>query len=192
MNKKKGFVLLCFLAGLITGCSVKKEEPLQAVQPVVEETKTTEVKTEKNVLDFKRAIQTAVKNMLQSGALDNPAGERYVVAVSSIFDFTKKGFDTKDIKQRLGETLAAGRKVRVVSVSSKSVAPQIIISGRITQRTAYVRGGKKRQEYYLQLILTEAKSGMKLWENTTPVVKRENRKPAVKKENQKPAAKKDN
>ena len=174
MNNKKKLSLLCLLAGMIAGCTLKKEVPPPVVtpEPVVAETKKTEVKTERSGLDFKRAIQTAVKNMMQSGALDNPTGERYVVAVSSIVDATKKGFDTKDIKQRLGENLAAGRKVRVVSASSKNVTPQIIISGRITQRTAYVRGGKKRQEYYLNLVLTEAKSGMKLWENPTPVVKK--------------------
>ena len=90
---------------------------------------------------------------------------------------TKKGFNTKDIKQRLESELASGRKVRrVVSLASKTVSPQIIIAGRITQRTASVRGGRKRQEYYLHLVLTEAKSGMKLWENTTPVVKKATQK----------------
>ena len=163
--------MIAFTAGCVarTGKTVTEEK-----KPAATSKKTggkQNVSAVNSDLDFKRAIQTAVRNMVQSGALDNPAGERYVVTVSSIVDITKKGFDTKDIKQRLGENLAAGRKVRVVSASSKSVTPQIIISGRITQRTAFVRKGK-RQEYYLHLVLTEAKSGMKLWENTTPVVKK--------------------
>ena len=175
---KKWFLLICMIV-LTAGCVARTGKTVTEEKKPVETTKKAEGKQNVAVavnssdLDFKRAIQTAVRNMVQSGALDNPAGERYVVTVSSIVDTTKKGFGTKDIKQRLGDTLAAvaGRKVRVVSSSSKSVTPQIILSGRITQRTAFVRKGK-RQEYYLHLVLTEAKSGMKLWENTTPVVKK--------------------
>ncbi|MBR1778660.1 MAG: hypothetical protein IJ752_08795 [Alphaproteobacteria bacterium] len=171
MDKNKSVLLLCFFIGFISGCASKAEEEPPVVETVAEKTQPEE-NTEVKSLDFKRAVQTAVRNMLQSGALDNPNGERYVVAVSYIVDVTKKGFDTADIKQKLRTDLAAGRKVRVVSSSSKTVSPQIIVAGRITQRTAHVRGGKKRQEYYLHLVLTEAKSGMKLWENSTPIVKK--------------------
>lgn len=123
--------------------------------------------------DFKRAIQTAVKNMVRSKMLDNPTGGRYVVTVSHVADMTKKKFDTADIKQKLAETLAASRKVRVVAAGNRKNAPQIIVAGRITQRTAYVRGGRKRQEYYLHVVLTDANSGMALGENVTPVVKKQ-------------------
>ena len=176
MNKK--ILLCCFLAGLVSGCkTTATQEAPQVAQPsaaVVKEKKTVE-KTIDGITssDFKRAIQTAVRNMVQSGTLDNPKGEKYVVAVSYIVDTTKKGFDTADIKQKLGAELAAGRKVRVVSMTSKNQPPQIIVAGRITQRTAFVRGGK-RQEYYLHIVLTEAKSGIKLGENTTPVVRTSN------------------
>ena len=97
--------------------------------------------------------------------------KKYIVAISYVVDATKTGFDTSAIKQYLSADLAAGRKVRVVSVSSKNIVPQMVVAGRIIQRTAFVRKGK-RQEYYLHLVLTEAKSGIKLWESTTPVVKR--------------------
>ena len=169
MNKNKGILLLCFFAMLPAGCISRAAEERVAVDKAAE-TSQTENKKETVSLDFKRAVQTAVRNMLQSGSLDNPTGERYIVSVSSIVDMTKKGFNTAEIKQKLSNELASGRKVRVVSATSKNIAPQIIIAGRITQRIAHVRGGKKRQEYYLHLVLTEAKSGIKLWENTTPVV----------------------
>ena len=171
-------LLSCFFIGLLSGCkSLQKETPQVADSSIVaSQEKEAQEKSIDGITasDFKRAVQTAVRNMAQSGALDSPNAERYVVAVSYIADSTKKGFDTEDVKQKLGSELAAGRKVRVVSMTSKNVQPQIIIGGRITQRTAYVRNGKKRQEYYLHLVLTEAKSGLKLSENTTPVIRKSN------------------
>ena len=177
----KNILLCCFLAGLLSGCKTTATETPQVAQPSVaaaapdvKEKKVTEKAIDGiTSSDFKRAIQTAVRNMVQSGTLDNPKGEKYIVAVSYIVDTTKKGFDTADIKQKLSAELAAGRKARVVSMSSKNQSPQIIVAGRITQRTASVRGGK-RQEYYLHIVLTEAKSGIKLGENTTPVVRKSN------------------
>ena len=170
----KNALIICFLVGLTFGCASGKEVKEQEVKKT--ETQAVQKKeiTEVSSSDFKRAIQTAVKNMVQSGVLNKSGGDRYVVTVSYIVDTTQKKFDTALIKQDLSTVLASGRKVRVVSTSSKTIVPQIIVTGRIIQRTARVRGGKKRQEYYLHLVLTEAKSGMKLWENITPVVKKGN------------------
>lgn len=182
MSLNKNTLSLYLLIGLIAGCVTETNnktiqpvsEPVEAQEPVKEQAKEqVKAKADITEADFKRAVRTAVKNMLQSGALDNPNGGRYVIAVSSIVDTTKKGFNTADIKQKLRENLASGRKARVVNASSKTVEPQMIVAGRITQRTAYVRGGQ-RQEYYLHLVLTEAKSGLKLWENSTPVVRKTN------------------
>ena len=178
MGNNKNIFMLCLWAGIMSACVSQKKEaqPVETKTEVAAEEKQSENNIDITPSDFKRAVQTAVKNMFQSGALDNPAGDHYIVAVSYIVDVTKKGFDTEDIKQKLRTELAAGRKVRVVSFSSKNVVPQIIVAGRIIQRIANVRGGKKRQEYYLHIVLTEAKSGMKLWENTTPVVRKKNQK----------------
>lgn len=169
-------IVYAVLSVFAMSCSAKKAvegKEIPVVAEPAEEVKAPEPEQnlpEVTPADFRRAVQTAVRNMTRSGALDNPSGERYVVTVSHIIDVTKKGFDTEDIVRRLQADLAASRKVRVVSVSAKNVSPQINIAGRITQRTAYVRGGRKRQEYYLHLVMTEAKSGMELWENVTPVV----------------------
>lgn len=151
----------------------KKEEALSAAQTPAVERKDTVAKPAEEITaaDFRRAVQTAVRNMMRSGTLD--AGtDRYVVTVSHIVDTTKKGFDTAEIKRRVSADLAAGRKVRVVTAGTKNAVPQMNVSGRITQRTAYVRGGKRRQEYYLQLVLTDLKTGMMLWETVTPVVRK--------------------
>ncbi len=178
---KRYFYSAALVAVLINACACaadtaveKKEEAKPAVvqAPVVEQkTETPKIADEITAADFRRAVQTAVRNMMRSGTLD--AGtERYTVTVSHIVDTTKKGFDTAEIKRRVSAELAAGRKVRVVTAGTKNAAPQMNVSGRVTQRTAYVRGGKKRQEYYLQLVLTDLKTGMMLWETVTPVVRK--------------------
>lgn len=168
--------ILCFTAGWLSACATADTEKKTKQSDAVSAKSSTQIQSqgtnEITSVDFKRAAQTAVRNMIKSGALDNLNGERYVVTISHIVDTTKKNFDTAAIKQKIGADLASSRKVRVVSAGAKNVTPQINISGRIMQRTAYVRGGKKRQEYYLHLALTEAKSGIMLWENVTPVVKK--------------------
>ncbi len=188
---KKQSVCIAAVGLLIAGCaSVKGKsenagsavapvasavaQPVAAVPPSADAAPVpAAASNEITSADFKRAIQTAVKNMVRSKMLDNPTGGRYVVTVSHVADMTKKKFDTADIKQKLAETLAASRKVRVVAAGNRKNAPQIIVAGRITQRTAYVRGGRKRQEYYLHVVLTDANSGMALGENVTPVVKKQ-------------------
>lgn len=170
----------CCLLGGLSACATLNPPEEKKEQPVIAQKTLSEPQTVKKIVasdeitpaDFRRAVQTAVRNMVRSGSLNNPAGGRYVVTVSHIVDTTKKNFDTEDIKQKLAADLAASRKVRVVSAGAKNVIPHINISGRITQRTAYIRNGRKRQEFYLHLVLTEAKSGIMLWENVTPVVKR--------------------
>lgn len=177
MNKSVFSVtMFCLFSLSITaGCASQKAEgkvDISVTQtPVI--AKTVEEDDDKIITsDFRGAVITAVRNMIRSGALENPSGERYVVIVSRVMDTTKQDFDLDEIAQKIRAELEASRKVRVVSVNAKSVSPQITVSGRITQRTAYVRGGKKRQEFYLHLNLTEAKSGMPLWEGVTPVVKK--------------------
>lgn len=186
MKKYQYALLAVSFIGVFSGCVAEEKKELieqktaQAEKTVEQKEAAVEKNNEAVAYDFKRAVQTSVRNMTQSGVLDNPSGNRYTISISSIVDTTKKGFDTEAIKQNLSADLASGRKVRVVSASSKSVTPQMFVAGRITQRTAYVRSGK-RQEYYLHLVLTEAKSGIKLWDNTTPVVKKKKKTANAKK-----------
>jgi len=139
------------------------------VQPVVPKKDFTSA-------DMRRTVNTAVYNMLKSGTLDNADGDKYVVVVGRIVNTTgKDDFDTEQTVQYLKNALASGRKVRVVSAKSKT-APQFFIAGKITHRTAYLAGKKKRQEYYLHLFVTEATTGSRLWDAPFPIVHRETAK----------------
>lgn len=173
--KYRSLALVLTLSVLTLGCasdpslSVKKTSEAEVDNTVSVQSETQDIST----ADFKRAVQSAVQNMIKSGVLDNPGGGRYTVMVSRVANMSKREIDAADVAQKIRSDLAATKKVRVVSGMSKDAAatPEINVSGRITQRTAYVRG-RERIEYYLHLNLTEVKSGINLWENVTPVLKR--------------------
>ncbi len=162
----------------IAGCASSHEAAPRPVEKPIAPAPAVTPAAPKDITtaDFKRAVQKAVRNMVRSGALDNPGGARYTVMVSRVANMTKKDIDTDEVAQKIRSDLAVSKKVRVVSgvpqKGKKFTPPEISVSGKITQRTAYVRKGE-RIEYYLHLNLTETKSGINLWENVTPVLMRD-------------------
>ena len=64
------------------------------------------------------------------------------------------------------------------TIASKGtlVAPNMSLSGKMLQRNMRVEGGllsrdKERVEYYLQLTLTDLKTGLSVWEDEQPIIK---------------------
>ena len=165
------FIAVSFLSGCASSQPVSEEESqtaeVQTPPSVQQPPEPKEISDD----DLKRAIQQAVRSLLRSGVLDNPNGGRYVVTVSRVANLSKAPLDTEEAVRRIQANLAVGKKVRVVLADNAAVSPEINVSARITQRTAYVRSGK-RIEYYLHLTLTEIKSGIVLGENVTPILKR--------------------
>lgn len=187
-------MLMLVLLPAMTGCirsEVKVTAPVRQDVPVKEETKKTHspsssssVSVPENVQssageekkgysssDLRRSANTVVNNMVRSGALDNPSGDRYVVTTGRIVNKTKETFKTDEIVADIKSALAVTRKVRVVGSGSKNPAPKLIVSGSITHRIGHVRG-KERHEYYLRLNVTDLGSGTSLWEGETPIVRR--------------------
>lgn len=121
--------------------------------------------------EIRRAANTVVNNMVRSGALDNPTGDRYVVTTGRFVNKTKETFKTDEIVADVKSALAATRKVRVVGAGSKNPAPKLIVTGTVKHRIGHIRG-KERHEYYLQLNVTDLRSGTLLWEGETPIVRK--------------------
>lgn len=170
------------LSAILFGCtSVQSTPPVVEPPPAPVVAAPVEVappapKKDFTSADMRRTVNTAVFNMLKSGTLDSVDGDKYVVAVGRIVNTTgKDDFDAVQTAQYLKNALASGRKVRVVSAKSK-IAPQFFIAGKITHRTAHLARRKKRQEYYLHLFVTEAKTGSRLWDAPFPIVHRETAK----------------
>jgi hypothetical protein len=56
------------------------------------------------------------------------------------------------------------------------VAPNMSLSGKMIQRNLHVPGGtfsrsQERVEYYLQLVLTDLRTGLSTWEEERPIIK---------------------
>jgi len=63
-----------------------------------------------------------------------------------------------------------------IAAKGTLVAPNMSLSGKMIQRNMRVDGGffssgKERVEYYLQLTLTDLKTGLSVWEDERPIIK---------------------
>lgn len=151
--------------------------------------------------DFERAADSAVQDLLSSGAVNNPSGERYVMAVSRITNDTMQRIDTDQLTKKIRVALLRSGKVVTTTavgvdgaedqmntqarelrnndefdqsgVQQKGTlqAPDLSLSGKIIQRNHKVED-EQQVEYYFQLSLTDLRSGLATWENETPIIKR--------------------
>jgi len=150
--------------------------------------------------DFDQAASSLVQSMLGSGALKKDDGSRYVVATGRVVNDTMQRIDTDQLMAKIEEEiLNSGQAVMTSAVGSGTdklihetrelrdseefdqssiaargtlLAPELSISGKIFQRN--IRYDKKRQqvEYYFQLKLSDAKTGLRFWQKEIIVGKR--------------------
>lgn len=151
--------------------------------------------------DFEKAANAAVQDMLNSGALKDRTGGRYVLAISRVTNDTMQRIDTDQLIKQIRTQLLQSGKVVVTSAigvneaedpmvmkarelrNSKEfdqknvakpgtiVAPDISLSGKIIQRNLALDFGGERVEYYFQLTLTDLSTGLAIWEGETPIIK---------------------
>jgi uncharacterized protein (TIGR02722 family) len=151
--------------------------------------------------DFENAAGAMIAKMLNSGALNNPQGGRYVMSISKITNDTMQRIDTDLLIKRIRIDLLNSGKV-VVSTAVKAggpedslsmetrelrkskefkqstvadvgqmYAPDLSLSGKIIQRNTSISGSVQRVDYYFMLSLTDVKSGLALWEGQEVVKK---------------------
>jgi len=150
--------------------------------------------------DFDKAASEMIQSMVSSGALKKKGGGRYVVATGRIVNDTMQRIDTAQLTAKIEEALMnSGQAVMTSAVGSGTdklihetrelrdseefdqntiakretlIAPELTISGKIFQRN--LRYDKKRQqvEYYFQLKLSDAISGVRYWQKETLIGKR--------------------
>ncbi len=152
--------------------------------------------------DFEEAASAAVQSMLASGVVNHPGGGRYVLAISRITNDTMQRIDTDQLVKKIRiELLRTGKVVTTTAVGANGPedamsyqarelrgndefnqsgvaqkgtlqAPDLSLSGKIMQRNHSVGRNKTQVEYFFQLSLTDIKTGLAIWENETPIVKR--------------------
>lgn len=195
----KNILKICAILMLATACSTDKTT-------VVDLNSTSQKEGMDHVMsmeyrDFERAANEAVADMLGSGAVTNPNGGRYVMAVSRITNNTMQRIDTDELVKKIRTQLLRSGKVVVTNavgldgaedpmvmkarqlrkskevnqagVASKGsiVAPDLSLSGKLIQKNLKISSSKQRVEYYIQLSLTDIETGLALWENETPIIK---------------------
>lgn len=94
-------------------------------------------------------------------------------------NFTGEDTTSNRVRATRGNTeYAAGTIVNAGTL----VAPNLSLSGKMLQRNLNLKSGwfsstDTRVEYYLQLTLTDLKSGLSIWEGEEPIVKEGNHAP---------------
>ena len=192
MNK---FISMCFLAAALTGCA-------SGVQIVDTNNDTAESVMGLEYRDFEKAAGESVQSMLATGAVNNPNGGRYVLAISRMINDTMQRIDTDQLVKKIRIELLNSGKVVVttavglngpedqmtmaarelrgnsefnqsrIAAKGQLQAPDLSLSGKILQRNHNMSRGKQQVEYFFQLTLTDINSGLAIWEGETPIIKR--------------------
>ncbi|TVP61025.1 MAG: penicillin-binding protein activator LpoB [Halomonadaceae bacterium] len=152
--------------------------------------------------DFEFAAMDAVNSLLSSGAVDHPENKRYVMAVSRVTNDTMQRIDTDQlIRQVRIALLQSGKVITTSAISADGVQDELLdevrrlrgseefradtqvetgtlispdfgLTGKIMQRNIDRDRRTQQVEYYFQLVLTDLRNGLAVWENETPIIKR--------------------
>jgi uncharacterized protein (TIGR02722 family) len=187
-------IVLCVSLLMLAGCAT----PTRYIDPAADDGPVTMTM---DYRDFEKAATEAVDDMLASGAVSKPNGERYIMVVSRVTNDTMQRIDTDQLtkKIRVG-LLRSGKVVTTTAVGLDGAedemsararelrdseefdqsgvqrkgtlkAPDLSLSGKILQRN-HTAGKEQQVEYYIQLSLTDLVTGLATWEAETPIIKR--------------------
>ena len=150
--------------------------------------------------DFDMAASELVQSMLASGTLKKEGGGRYVVAVGRIVNDTMQRIDTDQLMAKIEtEILNSGQAVVTSAVGPGTdamvhdarelrdseefdqstvaerqtlIAPELSIAGKIYQSNVKYDRKQQQVEFYIQLMLSDVKTGLRYWQNEVIVGKR--------------------
>ncbi len=150
--------------------------------------------------DFERTASDMLASLLNSGALNKRNGGRYVVMISDVVNDTTQRINTKMLtkKIRIG-MLRSGKAVITSAVGTERddttinatrstrgnkefnqktsikqgqlINAELGLAGIIMQRNTKTNDDDQLVEYYFQMTLTDAKSGLAYWEDEVVVGK---------------------
>ncbi len=174
---------------LLGGCATKTEL-------IDVENDSTERAAGLEYRDFESAARKMVGQMLASGNLNKPGGGRYVLIISRIANNTMQRIDVDQLSKKIRIELINSGKVAVTNMEEDArvmqsrqlrkskevnqatvakkgalIAPELSLSGKITQRE-FIVSGDKRIEYTFALSITSLDTGLTLWEGEETIIKR--------------------
>lgn len=151
--------------------------------------------------DFASAAEKMISDMIESGAVDKPAGGRYVLAIGRVANRTKQDIDVDQLVKKIRVSLLKSKKVVVttavggagaednmsravreladdemfnantVAQQGTAIAPELSLTGKIIERNLKITSSKQRIEYIFQLTLTDINTGLAFWEGEETIGK---------------------
>lgn len=191
---KTGLLLSLLAVLLSSGCAT----PTQRIDL------SHDTSAEVNALDsrdFTIAAEKMIEDMIASGAVDKPAGGRYVLAIGRVANRTQQDIDVDQLVKKIRVALYKSGKVVVTTAVSASgaedemsrsvrdladddmfnsatvaktgtaIAPELSLSGKIIERNLKISSSKQRIEYIFQLSLTDINTGLAFWEGEETIGK---------------------
>ena len=146
--------------------------------------------------DFETAAAAMVEDMLMTGTLNRADGQPYIMMISRIQNNTMQRIDIDELTKTIRISLMRSGKARVTTFQEDNAvmqsaqlrysnefnqanvrgynslaAPELSLSGIITQREFYVSSGVKRIEYRFSLSMTDLRTGLTIWEGEKKIKK---------------------
>ena len=127
--------------------------------------------------DFDEAASNALASIKEEGIVDKPDGGRYVVFVGRVINKTTQRWETSQLTKSVTIALRKSGKVVVTMVPPdddliEGVKPELVLTGKVSERNIQISSSKKQTEYYLELELTDPKTKLVFWEGQAPIIKR--------------------
>jgi len=147
-----------------------------------------------NIQDYIQAANAATSDLLQSGVLDKVPNPPAVLAISRIVNNTAQQIDTDLLTKKIRVALLNSGKAQTTTTmglggtaedpmakglqqeaefkadQKTTRTPDFTLSGKIIQTIAK-GGGNTQATYSFQLSLTDAKTGLAVWENEKEITK---------------------
>ena len=188
MKKYITFLMAGFMMLSVCGCATK-------TQMIDTENDTTERAAALEGRDFEDAANAMIEDMLEMGTLTKPNGQPYILVISRIENDTMQRLDTDELTKSIRIALMKSGKVRVTTFQEDSMvmkssqlrkskefnqanvrkagslaAPELSLSGKITQKE-FIVSGDKRIEYRFSLSMTDLSNGLTIWEGEKKIKK---------------------
>ena len=188
MKKYITFLMAGFMMLSVCGCATK-------TQMIDTENDTTERAAALEGRDFEDAANAMIEDMLEMGTVTKPNGQPYILVISRIENDTMQRLDTDELTKSIRIALMKSGKVRVTAFQEDSMvmkstqlrkskefnqanvrkagslaAPELSLSGKITQKE-FIVSGDKRIEYRFSLSMTDLSTGLTIWEGEKKIKK---------------------
>ncbi len=189
MKKYISILLTTVLVTNLTACTT----PTQIIDV---ENDTTERVAALEGRDFEYAAAAMVEDMINTGTLNKGNGQPYILMISRIQNNTMQRIDIDELTKTIRIALTRSGNVRVTTFKEDDAvmqstqlrysnefnqanvrgynslaAPELSLSGTITQREFQVSYGTKRIEYRFSLSITDLRNGLTIWEGEKKIKK---------------------